>query len=530
MNQRQLAREKLLFRYTSALERGDFATVEAILNEARHDAELERMLYEINTALGSTVPAVNLHRYNHKDSTMQHNPTLKLTHVRERSLPTRFPYALAAAILAVILVGGLLITAKFGFDNQNGDNFGGASLQRESATIPATVLPSSTPFPANGLPITGTPTSLMEDANPPDLASTGTPTLDPNALDLTATAIPQNYPYYNTQAVLCTAIVTVGPFANQPNPPITLGTRPGNTWIFAGGIPDGTTVDILDQSYFPGGTGVWRQGPLMWYFVSSTDTPFPIQGWLQEFFVEFTSACPPLPAYETDYWLSGIDFRPNATAIQGGLPATLPPQDDPDGDGLTNADEVALGTNPNAWDTDGDDIGDGSEIRSGTNPLNLDTDMDGVVDSQDTSPTDPSQPADIAAFSTAIAATMYAPSPTMLATATPSVTPSPIFTATPNVCNPANPSRLSKGDQGRVIGEGRTGVNLRQNYGFDAPLIRLLDINTEFEVVDLNAICVEGTNWYKIALDGEDAGWIPETMWVLDDGAASSVYVIEPLN
>lgn len=453
MNQRKLAREKLLFRYTSALERGDFATIEAILNEARHDAELERMLYEIHTALGMTTPqsnfpAVNLHRYNHKDSTMQHNPTLKLTPVRERSLPTRFPYALAAAILAVILVGGLLLTAKFGLDN--GDNLGGASLQRESATVTA----SATPFPANPIVVTGTPT------------------LDPNALDLTATAIPPNFPYYNAQDVLCTAVVTVGPFANQPNPPITLGTRPGNTWTFAGGIPDGTPVDILDQSYFPGGSGVWRQGPLMWYFVSSTDTPFPIQGWVQEYFVEFTSACPPLPAYEADYWLSGIEFRTDVTPIQGGLPATLPAQE-----------ATAAAATEQAY---------------------------------------------YGEVSTAIAGTMYAasPSPTM----TPSVTPSPIFTATPNVCNPANPSRLSKGDQGRVIGEGRTGVNLRQNYGFDAPLIRLLDINTEFEVVDLNAICVEGTNWYKIALDGEDAGWIPETMWVLDGGAASSVYVIEPLN
>ncbi|KAB2852370.1 MAG: hypothetical protein F9K46_19200, partial [Anaerolineae bacterium] len=72
MNQRNLAREKLLFRYTNALERGDFATVEAILQEARHDAELERMIAEINAALSqempkfSARPLLNNHRYNHK--------------------------------------------------------------------------------------------------------------------------------------------------------------------------------------------------------------------------------------------------------------------------------------------------------------------------------------------------------------------------------------------------------------------------------------------------------------------------------
>jgi hypothetical protein len=136
-----------------------------------------------------------------------------------------------------------------------------------------------------------------------------------------------NFPYYNLDDVLCTAIVDVPPSANRPNASLGLTSRPGNTWTIVGGITNGTTVDILDQTNFPGGTGVWQGAPLNYYFVSSTNTLYPIQGWIQEFFVEFTSECPPLPVYEADYWRAGIESQTDSTVIQGGLPETLTPPD-----------------------------------------------------------------------------------------------------------------------------------------------------------------------------------------------------------
>lgn len=47
----RLQREKALYLYTSALERGDFETVEMILEQAMHDADLERMICEIHEVI-----------------------------------------------------------------------------------------------------------------------------------------------------------------------------------------------------------------------------------------------------------------------------------------------------------------------------------------------------------------------------------------------------------------------------------------------------------------------------------------------
>jgi hypothetical protein len=66
-----------------------------------------------------------------------------------------------------------------------------------------------------------------------------------------------------------------------------------------------------------------------------------------------------------------IDFQtnPNNPNDKPSVPTTTEPPPDADGDGLTDAEEAQLGTNPNNQDTDGDTYADGGEVLSGTDPL-----------------------------------------------------------------------------------------------------------------------------------------------------------------
>lgn len=60
---------------------------------------------------------------------------------------------------------------------------------------------------------------------------------------------------------------------------------------------------------------------------------------------------------------------------------------DSDGDGLSDADEIAIyGSDPGLIDTDADTIGDGDEVGQGTSPISVDTDQDGVPDPLDNCP------------------------------------------------------------------------------------------------------------------------------------------------
>jgi hypothetical protein len=73
-----------------------------------------------------------------------------------------------------------------------------------------------------------------------------------------------------------------------------------------------------------------------------------------------------------------VDGTGNAEAFRS---VSLDVELDTDGDGVGDATEVSLGTDPNNPDTDGDGLTDGDELTRGTNPLTADSDHDGLTDS-----------------------------------------------------------------------------------------------------------------------------------------------------
>jgi hypothetical protein len=85
------------------------------------------------------------------------------------------------------------------------------------------------------------------------------------------------------------------------------------------------------------------------------------------------------------YGTSPASNTVNVTACADG--ATLPPSTlvDSDGDGLSDATEQQIGTDPNNADSDGDGLQDGAEILThNTSPLLSDTDQDGINDGAET--------------------------------------------------------------------------------------------------------------------------------------------------
>ncbi len=91
-----------------------------------------------------------------------------------------------------------------------------------------------------------------------------------------------------------------------------------------------------------------------------------------------------------------LDDRTNFPGVNGlGTSGLTPTADDNDGDGLTNDEEIELGTDPNNPDTDGDGLNDGAEVNdTKTDPKNPDTDGDGLSDGDEvfTHKTDPLNP------------------------------------------------------------------------------------------------------------------------------------------
>ena len=91
-----------------------------------------------------------------------------------------------------------------------------------------------------------------------------------------------------------------------------------------------------------------------------------------------------LQLYETALSAEDVAFLFENPGLAIGGPTEPEPSTDTDGDGLTDAEEATLGTNPELADTDGDGFSDGQEVAAKTNPLSRSSQLAAVgVSSQD---------------------------------------------------------------------------------------------------------------------------------------------------
>ena len=101
------------------------------------------------------------------------------------------------------------------------------------------------------------------------------------------------------------------------------------------------------------------------------------QGWGTDPYDDDTDDDTLLDGWEVQYTLGG-NLYPDLNDSDDD--ETSDDLEDYDNDGLTNAEEQALGTDPNKWDTDEDGLSDGWEVDNDLNPLLPDSDDDGIND------------------------------------------------------------------------------------------------------------------------------------------------------
>ena len=180
---------------------------------------------------------------------------------------------------------------------------------------------------------------------------------------------------------------------------------------------------------------------------------------------------------------------------------------DTDGDGLNDGDEKRQGTDPNATDSDGDTLLDGVEVAQGTSPTNADTDGDGLNDNVDPSPGE-----------LPTLTPLPTNTPTLTPTLEPSGTPQPTSTASQipptNTPQPTQTPVFTGGGfiTYKVQSGGNTSILLLSSNGSTVTLISGVD---DAEVLDYNsnrdrfALWVKdgGTEYvYIIRNNGEQVG------------------------
>jgi len=100
----------------------------------------------------------------------------------------------------------------------------------------------------------------------------------------------------------------------------------------------------------------------------------------QQGFASFSFTLPATVPAGAEMWVQAVVVGAAGTVLTNRTSEVVQAAGDADGDGLSDALEQQLGTDPYDADTDGDGLIDGEEVDIGTDPLSTDTDLDGLDD------------------------------------------------------------------------------------------------------------------------------------------------------
>jgi hypothetical protein len=182
---------------------------------------------------------------------------------------------------------------------------------------------------------------------------------------------------------------------------------------------------------------------------------------------------------------------------------TDPVYADTDGDGLDDGDEVKWGTDPVIMDSDGDTLLDGKEVHElGTSPINADTDGDGIRDATDPDPGRLPTP-------TPTNTPGHSVTPTSTSTATPPSMPTQTLTPTSTATPTATPTPLPSSERRFVVVyRGEDGVSLRSGPGTSFEVRAKLEEGTLLEL-DAGPEMVGGARWWFVHTSSQ-VGWVAE--------------------
>jgi len=162
---RQLVREKALYQYSSALERGDFEVVAAVLKEAEEDLVLERILLEVNEVYQAEMEGQPVHGAQTRPTVMETNRQhlfarllgwTKNRRKRElqkggRASQLKYRMSIGNGLRNGLIAGGILLavvlTLAIGFGIYISSGRSGGAIASREVPIPMLGIPTPTPQP-----------------------------------------------------------------------------------------------------------------------------------------------------------------------------------------------------------------------------------------------------------------------------------------------------------------------------------------------------------------------------------------------